>query len=317
MTPNPDLAAAYRVPMPPHMMKDMPPTLCPTGTSLMPEDLSSDSDNDADRSHSLPVPTSMPPGSLPPSPPDTDDEEMGEESFSSWASIRNHTPPPPSPPPSAPPSPPDTDLDSDDSTPDNSTPDGGAGTVAPPPPEEIHKLECVREQHQRCCAAAARGDMHAELDSLIALMALYKGTSQEVFFARHIELLRSDLDTEDMIAPGDDDNDEMPTEFGIGSPQSAVPLTEYMGDEDLDYAFAEYTDDEEDGEGGDDDDEEDGEGGDDDEQTVNYRELDEAFLSGDTDHTWYYGDESDEDGSHSSGPSILYHSEESSDSSEF
>ena len=95
---------------------------------------------------------------------------------------------------------------------------------------------------------------------------------------------------------------------------------------DLDDAFAEYTDneedgeggdDEEDGEGGDDDDEEDGEGGDDDEQTVNYRELDEAFLSGDTDHTWYYGDESDEDGSHSSGPSILYHSEESSDSSEF
>ena len=445
MTPNPDLAAAYRVPMPPHMMKDMPPTLCPTGTSLMPEDLSSDGDDDGDRSHSLPVPTSMPPGSLPPSPPDTDDEEMGEESFSSggtpWASspaespiyspstsgsdeweylahagnavqihkgelpptvgqladsdegwyaavvtegiawdsqegvwtvqlqllttagsenvtfwvdihntasvrhvwewlrpygtatasplsIRNHIPPPPSPPPSAPLSPPDTDLDSDDSTPDNSTPDGGAGTVAPPPPEEIHKLECVREQHQRCCAAAARGDMHAELDSLIALMALYKGTSQEVFFARHIELLRSDLDTEDMIAPGDDDNDEMPTEFGIGSPQSAVPLTEYMGDEDLDYAFAEYTDDEEDGEGGDDDDEEDGEGGDDDdeedgeggdddEQTVNYRELDEAFLSGDTDHTWYYGDESDEDGSHSSGPSILYHSEESSDSSEF
>ena len=160
--------------------------------------------------------------------------------------------------------------------------------------------------------------MHAEVEALAALMALYKGTAQEGFFARHIELLRSDLASEDMMAPGDDDNDEMPTEFGVGSPQLALPLTEYMDDEDLEAAFAEYTDDEEDGEGGDDDNEEDGEGGDNDEQTVNYGELDEAFSSGDTDDTWYYGDdESDEEGSHSSSPSILYHSEESGDSDEF
>ena len=51
----------------------------------------------------------------------------------------------------------------------------------------------VCEQHERCCAAAATGDADAELRALTELHDLFKGTKKEAFFARHIELLRSDL----------------------------------------------------------------------------------------------------------------------------